>query len=85
MDGVSIVTEYDFTPQAAIEWLEKRRHSPPLRISVEGGGIPERQEISPDHVVLVSRQELEHLIWLLKRWPPDESTAVTGWHAAGSR
>ena len=61
------VTNHDFTPAAAVERLEWLLAQPPLTLTVQGGGLEESQRISPETVFIVSRAELKHLVWLLKR------------------
>lgn len=61
------MTLYDFVPGECIERLRKLLGSPPLALTAEGGGIPERRSLGFDQVLLVSRWEVENVIRLLER------------------
>ena len=61
------VTNEDFTMEAAVARLEALLASEPLTLTVKGGGLPDEQSLVPDRALVIARDEVETLVWLLKK------------------
>lgn len=57
------VTNADFTPAACVDRLNQLLSHPPLKVSMEGGGVEgEPQSLSSDYFVLIHRDEIRMII-----------------------